>query len=122
MSHWARLENNIVTEVVVGKNNSRDEGEHFVKKLGGTWLKTSYNRNTRNKYAAIGDFYDEARDIFVTPKPYPSWVEDEENLGFWKPPAPYPVTVDDPELVTKEGVYYWDEGSVSWVKMEVPNE
>lgn len=71
MAHWAEIdENNIVLRVTVGDNNdpNGDEGyQWLIDNLGGTWIKTSYNANIRGKYAAIGDFYDEVNDIFVTP-------------------------------------------------------
>lgn len=122
MSHWVKLENNIVTQVIVGDNSKADEGESLVKKLGGEWLKTSYNGNLRNKYAAIGDYYDSARDIFITPKPYPSWVEDTEHLGFWAPPVPYPGAVESPEQAAPTERYLWDENTTSWVKLELATE
>jgi hypothetical protein len=66
MSHWAELDkDNIVIRVLVGDNNEPDEGESFMKSLGGTWVKTSYNGNIRGKYAGIGDFYDEQKDQFI---------------------------------------------------------
>ena len=67
MSHWAKLDNNIVVEVLVGPNHG-DEGEAFFNALGGTWVKTSYNGNIRKNYAGIGYIYDENRDAFIAPK------------------------------------------------------
>lgn len=71
MSHWAEIdENNIVLRVTVGNNNdpAGDEGyQWLMDNLGGRWIQTSYNANFRNKYAAIGDTYDETNDIFVSP-------------------------------------------------------
>jgi hypothetical protein len=67
MSHWAKIENNIVTQVLVGPNYG-DEGEAFFNALGGTWVKTSYNSNIRKNYAGIGYTYDEGRDAFIAPK------------------------------------------------------
>ena len=67
MSHWAEIDsNNKVIRILVGDNNEPDEGEAFMNSLGGTWIKTSYNGNIRGKFAGIGDFYDEASDIFIT--------------------------------------------------------
>jgi hypothetical protein len=70
MAHWAEIdENNIVLRITVGDNNdpAGDEGyQWLVDNLGGRWIKTSYNANVRGKYAAIGDLYDEANDVFVT--------------------------------------------------------
>ena len=69
MSHWAELnENNIVIRVTVGDNNdpTGDEGyQWLIDNLGGRWIKTSYNAKIRGKYAGIGDYYDEDKDLFV---------------------------------------------------------
>jgi len=78
MSHWAKLENNIVVEVLVGPNYG-DEGEAFFNALGGTWVKTSYNGNIRKNYAGINYTYDPVRDAFIPPKPYESWLLNEET-------------------------------------------
>lgn len=71
MAHWAEIdENNIVLRITVGDNNdpAGDEGyQWLINNLGGRWIQTSYNANFRNKYAAIGDTYDETNDIFVPP-------------------------------------------------------
>lgn len=69
MAHFAEVdENNIVTRVLVTDNSYPEEGyEWLVDTFGGTWLKTSYNANTRGKFAAIGDIYDEILDEFVSP-------------------------------------------------------
>ena len=73
MSHWAELnENNIVLRVTVGDNNdpNGDEGyQWLIDNLGGSWVKTSYNRNIRKNYAGIGFTYDPVRDAFIAPKP-----------------------------------------------------
>jgi len=104
MSHWAEIDNNnIVLRVTVGDNNEPDEGyQWLLDNLGGTWIKTSYNEKIRGKYAGIGDYYDSVNDIFVAPKPFPSWIQ---NGSYWKAPIPYPT--DDKE-------YVWDESTFSW--------
>ena len=80
MSHWAEIdENKIVLRVLVGDDNEPDEGEAFMKSLGGTWVKTSYNGNIRKNYAGIGYTYDEARDAFIPPKPSESYVLNEDT-------------------------------------------
>ena len=81
MAHWAELdENNIVIRVVVGDNNEPDEGyQWIIENLGGRWIKTSYNNNFRKTYAAEGFKYDESLDIFIRPKPYESWIFDENT-------------------------------------------
>ena len=76
MSHWAEIDNaNKVIRVLVGDNALPDEGEEFMKSLGGTWLKTSYNGNIRKNFAGIGFTYDETRDAFIAPEP-------ENQIGF----------------------------------------
>jgi hypothetical protein len=81
MSHWAELdENNIVLRVTVGDNNEPDEGyQWLIDNLGGRWVQTSYNSNFRGKFAAIGDFYDQEQDLFVSP-PTPE-IEEEETAS-----------------------------------------
>jgi hypothetical protein len=68
MSHWAEIdENKTVLRVLVGNNNSADEGESFMNSLGGTWVKTSYNGNIRKNFAGIGYIrYDEPNCNDVT--------------------------------------------------------
>jgi hypothetical protein len=69
MSHWAEIDkDNTVIRVLVGDNNEFDEGEAFMKSLGGTWVKTSYNAKIRKNYAGIGYTYDESLDAFIAPK------------------------------------------------------
>ena len=105
MSHWAEIdENNIVTRVLVGNNSEPDEGEAFMNSLGGTWVKTSYNGNIRKNFAGIGMHYDAQRDAFIAPKPFDSWVLNEETCQ-WEAPIPYPT----------DGVMYaWDEATTDW--------
>lgn len=108
MAHWAEIDsNNIVTRVVVGDNNDTngDEGlQWLIDNLGGTWIKTSFNATIRKKFASPGDTYDADLDAFVPPKPFASWLLDEE-LTIWTAPVPYP---------TDEFTYAWDEDSLSW--------
>jgi len=115
MSHFARIdENNVVTQVVVVANKDTAdangvEKEHIgaaylEKLLGGTWKQTSYSGKIRKNYAGVGYTYREDIDAFVAPKPYPSWVLDENAQ--WQAPVPMP---DDGEM------YSWDEDTQSWV-------
>lgn len=84
MSHWAELDaDNKVIRVLVGDNNSPDEGEAFMNSLGGTWVKTSYNGTIRKNFASIGYTYDEARDAFIGIKCHPTAVLNEETCQ-WK--------------------------------------
>ena len=71
MAHFAEIgPGNVVKRVVVVDNSEEHRGEEFLSKdlgLGGRWIQTSYNNNFRNKFAGIGDIYDENQDIFYTP-------------------------------------------------------
>jgi hypothetical protein len=111
MALWAEVdENNLVTRVAVGDSRQADGGHRWlVDNLGGSWLETSYDGNIRKNYAGIGWLYDEARDAFVPPTPYPSWVLDEATCH-WVAPVPYPDDGLD---------YAWDEETISWVLMDV---
>ena len=89
MAHFAKIENGIVTNVVVVPNEEEANGESYLNSLGleGKWIQTSYNANIRGKYAAIGDTYDTVLDVFISP------VIEEEVVD-----APEEV-VDTPEEV-----------------------
>ena len=102
MSHFAKLNNNIVTEVIVAEQdfiNSGAVGDSFL------WVQTSYNKNFRKNYAGIGYIYDKTRDAFIPPKPYPSWTLIEATC-LWEAPVAYP---DDGEI------YTWDESTTDWI-------
>ena len=119
MAHYAFLdESNIVTDVIVGKNEGEegaDWEQHYGNFRGQTCKRTSYNTSGgvhsgggtpyRKNYAGIGYSYDLARDAFIPPKPYPSWLLDEDSCQ-WEPPVPYP---NDGELCI------WDEAAGEWV-------
>jgi hypothetical protein len=97
MSHWAEIdENKTVLRVLVGNNNSADEGESFMNSLGGTWVKTSYNGNIRKNFAGIGYTYDEARDAFIAPKPncHNDVTLDEETCIWSCPDASHVIIVE----------------------------
>ena len=105
MSHFAEIDsNNKVIRVLVGDNNAPDEGSGFMQSLSGTWIKTSYNNNIRFNYAGIGYLYDEGRDAFIAPKPYPSWLLDEATCQ-WQAPIAMP---------TDDKMYAWDEAAGAW--------
>lgn len=113
MAHWAELdENNIVLRVLVGDNNdpNGDEGyQWLIDNLGGTWIKTSYNGTIRKNYAGEGYQYDENRDAFIPPKPFDSWILNEEICN-WYAPKPYP----------EDGKHYhWDEETTEWIEHEL---
>ena len=82
-----------------------------------TWVQTSYNGNSRYRYAAIGHAYDAERDAFIAPQPYPSWKLAPSDLS-WKAPVPYPIS--DP--VDGDPFYVWDEDTTSWVEVTPPDE
>ncbi len=118
MAHYAELdENNVVKRVIVvankdtadaSGNESEAIGVAFCQRLlGGNWKQTSYNGNIRKHYAGIGYTYDEGRDAFIPPKPYPSWVLDSDCN--WQAPVPMP---DDGKM------YTWDEAAQAWVASE----
>ena len=110
MAHWAEIDlDSKVIRVLVGDNNDPvgDEGyQWLLDNLGGTWIKTSYNNNIRGTYAGIGYEYNSAEDIFITPKPYPSWIR---TGSFWDAPTPMPV------IVGKD--FQWDEPTLAWVEI-----
>ena len=89
MSHWAEIDkNNIVLRVVVGSNDEPDEGyQWLIDNLGGTWVKTSYNRTIRKNYAGVGYTYDEGRDAFLPPKPDGNFALNESTC-LWEEVAP----------------------------------
>jgi hypothetical protein len=81
MAHFAEVDtNNTVLRVLVVDNSLEAQGADFLANtlgLGGTWIQTSYNANIRFKFAAIGDFYDAAQDVFYAPKCHDEAVLDE---------------------------------------------
>ena len=109
MAHYAFLEeNNIVTEVIVGRNEDEvvdgisDWEAHYGEFRGQRCVRTSYNNNIRGTYAGIGYSYNPEEDIFVTPQPYPSWTR---NGSYWEAPVPMP---------TDDKMYVWNESTTSW--------
>lgn len=122
MSHFAQIENNVVTQVIVAEQDIIDTGV-----LGdpSNWIQTSYNTYggihygqdgnpdggvaLRGNYAGIGFIYDSVNDVFYEPQPYPSWVIFAPTW-IWQAPVPYPV-VDNPTT----SKYVWDESIVNWV-------
>jgi hypothetical protein len=104
LAHFAKLNNNIVTEVIVAEKdfiNSGQVGDEFL------WVQTSYNANFRKNYAGLGYTYDKIRDAFIPPKPFPSWVLDEETCN-WNSPVPMPM---DGKM------YTWNEETTNWVEV-----
>ena len=126
MSHYAKIEDNIVTSVIVA------EADH-VATLEGTWVKTSYNMQggiyydsatneaaadqsvingdearERKNYAGIGYHYDGTG--FHAGQPFPSWSLNATSY-IWGPPVAYPESND-------ATVYSWDEDNRAWVEIE----
>lgn len=112
MAHMAKLDDSNIVTKVLRTSDSGDEGLAFLTEtFGGRWIKTSYNGTIRKHFARIGSEYREDLDAFVLPKPYPSWVLNEE-LVEWEPPIPYPTT-------GKDGVAYaWNEETTEWVELD----
>jgi hypothetical protein len=113
MAHYAFLnENNIVTEVIVGIDEDQlidglSPEEWYGNFREQRCLRTSYNGNIRKNYAGIGYTYNESRDAFIPPKPFESWVFNEETCG-WNSPIDYP----------SDGyLYLWNEDTLSWNKV-----
>jgi hypothetical protein len=114
MAHFAKLETgNIVEKVEVVSNDiatNEQAGVNFLNNLYNTsdvWKQTSYNNNIRKNFAGIGYSYDQTRDAFIAPKPYPSWILNE-NTCRWGAPVSYP---DD------NNRYEWDEENTTWQKL-----
>jgi hypothetical protein len=121
MAHYAFLdENNIVTYVMVGKDEGDgpyDWEEFYGNELGQVCKRTSYNTYGgqhllggipyRKNYAGYGYYYDEQRDAFIPPQPYPSWILNEDTCR-WEAPVAHP---DDGKP------YIWDEDLVNWAEI-----
>ena len=108
MAHFAKIEDNIVTKVLVVDNNLEHRGADFLANdlgLGGTWIQTSYNGNFRKQFAGIGYTYDAVNDVFIAPQPFASWSLDQ-NFN-WQPPTPMPI---------EGNFWHWDEATLSWVE------
>lgn len=120
MAHYAFLdENNIVTQVIVGRHETEivdgisDWETYYGNLHGQKCVRTSYNGNIRKNYAGIGFSYDKDRDAFIPPRPYPSWVLDEDTCQ-WEAPVPYP---DDDTVI-----YGWNEELGDWEALVFESE
>jgi hypothetical protein len=130
MAHYAFLdENNIVTEVIVGKNEGNFDWEQQYGAVRGQACKrTSYNtrggiyydavtnepsqdqtKAFRKNYAGIGFSYDSVLDAFIPPKPFESWVLNEQTC-LWESPVAHP---------TDKKVYVWDEPTLLWKEVTI---
>jgi hypothetical protein len=120
MAHYAKIENGIVTQVnVIEEDFFNANPERYT----GQWVQTSYNtrggihynpetgepsdnqsKALRKNYAGIGYIYDEVRNAFYPPQPYPSWILNEQTC-LWEAPVAHP----------NDGKYYeWDEEITNW--------
>jgi hypothetical protein len=113
MAHYAFLdENNIVTEVIVGRDETEivdgisDWEKAYGDYRGQKCVRTSYNGNIRYNYAGIGYTYDPIDDAFIAPQPFPSWILNSNKR--WEAPLPYP---EDNKR------YSWNEEAQSWDEM-----
>ena len=124
MAHFAKVQNGIVTQVIVAEP---EFFETFVDTSPGEWIQTSYNtrggvhykadtnepsddqsKALRKNYAGTGFTYDKIKDAFIPPKPYPSWTLNEETC-LWNSPVPYP---------TDGNAYIWNEETQTWDLLE----
>lgn len=120
MAHFAKVENGIVTQVIVAEQDFIDSGA-----VGepSAWVQTSYNTRggvhygsdglpdqgtpLRKNFASPGFSYDAIRDAFIAPKPFPSWSLNETTC-LWEAPVPFP----------NDGKpYEWDENALNWVEI-----
>ena len=122
MSHFAKIENGVVTFVTKGRQEDDGRELELCERTGDTYRQTSYNtrggvhyrdgepsadqsKALRKNYAGVGYTFDEVRDAFIPPKPFESWILNEDTC-LWEPPTPYP---------TDGGMYQWDEANGEWV-------
>jgi len=109
MSHFAKVVDGIVTQVIVAEQDVIDSGS-----FGTGWVQTSYNtranKHPKNKplrgnYAGIGYTYDAQNDVFYTPQPFPSWTLNTSKW-IWEPPVAMPISTNPIK---------WDENTLAWV-------
>ena len=115
MAHFAKVENGIVSQVIVAEQDFINSGA-----VGdpSSWVQTSYNTHAgvhrnggtplRKNYAGIGMIFDEQRDAFYVPQPFPSWILNEDTC-IWEAPIPYPQDNNN---------YKWNEQTLSWNLIE----
>ena len=111
MAHYAKVNNNIVEQVIVAEAEFFDT---FVDSSPGSWIQTSYNTKgnqhllggtpLRGNYASPGMIYDKTNDVFYEPQPYPSWTLNE-STWLWNAPIAYPTDGEK---------YTWNESTTSW--------
>jgi hypothetical protein len=119
MAHFAKVENGIVTQVIVIDWETLNQEGHPWGDPS-SWVQTSYNtyggqhpenRPLRKNYAGVGYTYDSTRDAFIAPSPFPSWVLNEDTC-LWGAPTPMPVV---------EGkIFVWNEPTTAWIEFVPP--
>jgi len=113
MAHFAKVVDGVVTQVIVAE---QEFFQTFVDSSTGEWIQTSYNTYgnqhklggtpLRGNYAGIGFTYDRTKDVFIAPKPFASWVLNEDTY-LWDAPVAMP---------TDDKIYVWDEATTNWVE------
>ena len=124
MAHFAKIEDGVVTQVIVVDNKDCADATGVEKEsigiafcerlLGGTWKQTSYNGSIRKNYAGLGYTYNADIDAFVPPKPFASWLLNEETAQ-WEAPVAMPADAGTGEPPKR---YQWDETTTSWMVVE----
>jgi hypothetical protein len=117
MAHFAKVNNGIVEQVIVAEPEFFDT---FVDSSPGQWIQTSYNTHggvhalggtpLRKNYAGIGYNYDATRDAFIPPKPYASWLLNEDTC-LWDAPVAMPEDAGTGEPPKQ---YAWNESTQTW--------
>jgi|TARA_B110000285_G_C14902405_1_gene503925 hypothetical protein len=105
MNYFAKVENNIVTSVIVAEQDFINSGAVGHPSL---WIQTSIDGSFRKRYAGIGYTYDKVNDVFISITPFASWTLDDSFD--WQPPTPKP---DDGKK------YEWDEDDQAWIELEL---
>ena len=121
MAYFAKLGTGNIVEQIISINNAvitdvngneqEQLGVDFINKLYNTrdvWKQTSYNNNIRKNYAGIGYQYDQQRDAFIPPKPFNSWILNEDTCR-WNAPVAIPT-----EELEQNQYYSWNESIVNW--------
>ena len=122
MAHFAKIgKGNIVERVEVVHNDiatTEQAGVDFLNNLyksRDVWKQTSYNGNIRKNFAGVGFQYDQTRDAFIAPKPYPSWILNEDTCC-WEAPVAMPTLTQ--EQIDNNNYYSWNETIQNWELVE----
>jgi hypothetical protein len=125
MAHFAKLNaENYVVFITVARNEDEHREIEISQQTGEIYKRTSYNTSGgvhytngepsqdqskafRKNYAGIGYYYDSIRDAFIPPKPYPSWILNEQTC-LWESPIPYP---------NDGNTYQWNEETSNWIQL-----